>query len=268
MELYLIIILIAVGMLLGVASGFTGISAVNLVVPILNVIFLINILTSLGTSLLIDVISAGTVAYFYSRHRNVDFKMGILMGLISFSFAILGAFIAFTIASSSEQTLENSFGFFQIIIGAVFIYRGIRQKEEPETGELQKPKLAEYFEKVPENYKKVIIIITSIILGLIGGLFGAGGGFAITFILVFIFSFESHLAVGTACLVMLFTASGATIFYSIHGSIDYILGIYFGICCIVGAVLGTKLAHKLSEKHLTIALGVIILLFGIIMRFY
>ncbi len=264
----MIIILIAVGLLLGVASGFTGISAVNLVVPILVVAFSLSILTSLGTSLLIDVISAGTVAYFYSRHKNVDFKVGITMGLISFSFAILGALLAFTIASASEQLLENSFGYFQIIVGGLFIYRGMKRQEDPETGELPKPKLAQLLDRVPDNYKKLIIVIASIILGLIGGLFGAGGGFVITFILVFVFSFESHLAVGTACLVMLFTASGATLFYGVHGAIDPILAVYFGICCLVGAVLGTKVAHKLSERHLTVALGAIILVFGVIMIFY
>ena len=265
LELGLIIILIAVGILLGIGSGFTGISAVNLIVPILYTVFLLNIVTSLGTSLLIDVISAGTVTYLYSRHRNVDFKIGILMGGISFGFAILGALIAFTIAATSERLLASSFGYFQIIIGATFIYRGIKRPAISENGKLGKPKLAVLLEKVPENYKKVMVICAAVILGLIGGLFGAGGGFVITFILVFVFAFESHKAVGTACLVMLFTASGAVIFYATQMSVDYMFGAILGICCILGAFLGTKLAHRLSEKHLTIALGIVILLFGIIM---
>jgi len=241
-----------VGIFLGIASGFTGISAVNLIVPILNVFFLLGILTSLGTSLLIDVISAGAVAYFYYRKQHVEIKIGVMMGVVSFSFAILGAYLAFSIAAFSEQALASSFGYFQLIIGVVFIYRGVKREENPETGELPKPKLAMYLERVPEKYKRLIVIIAAVILGLVGGLFGAGGGFVITFILVFVFSFESHMAVGTACLVMLFTASGATLFYSSNGAVDYLLGIYFGICCIVGAVVGTKAAHKLSDKNIQI----------------
>ncbi|HUY00230.1 MAG TPA: sulfite exporter TauE/SafE family protein [Candidatus Deferrimicrobium sp.] len=262
MDLSWILIMIAIGVLLGVASGFTGISAVNLIVPVLILIFSLNILVSLGTSLLIDCISAGIVTYLYYRHDNVDFRMGVKMGLISFSFAILGAFIAHNIP---EQILTNSFGFFQIIIGATFIYRGVKRSEEPETGHLGRPKLAIMLDKVPDKYKEVIIIIASIFLGLIGGIFGAGGGFMITFILIFLFSFESHKAVGTACLVMLFTASGGFIYYCIRGNVDFSIGSIIGIFCIVGAVLGTLIAHKLSEKYLTIALGIIIVLFGTIL---
>jgi uncharacterized membrane protein YfcA len=268
LELGLLFILIGVGILLGIGSGFTGISAVNLIVPILYTFFLLNVVTSLGTSLLIDVISAGTVTYLYSRHQNVDFKMGIFMGAISFGFALLGAFIAFAIAAASERLLANSFGYFQIIIGVTFIYRGIKRPTVSENGAIGRPKLAISFERIPEHYKKVIVICAAIALGLIGGLFGAGGGFAITFILVFIFAFESHKAVGTACLIMLFTASGAVIFYATQMSVDYIYGGILGICCILGAFLGTKLAHKLSERHLTIALGVVILAFGVIMLFH
>ncbi len=263
----LIIMLIAIGLLLGIASSFTGISAVNLVVPILYTVMMLNIVTSLGTSLLIDVVGAGMVTYLYSRHKNVDFKMGATMGIISFGFAILGAWIAFTIAAASEQMLASSFGYFQIIIGATFVYRGIKRKET-ENGKLGKPKLAILLEKVPDKYKKIIIIGAGIILGLVGGLFGAGGGFIITFILIFVFSFETHKAVGTACFVMLFTASGAVIFYASQVSVDFVLGISLGLCCIIGALLGTKLAHKLSEKHLTIALGIVILVFGILMILY
>jgi uncharacterized membrane protein YfcA len=268
LDLYLIIILISFGILLGIASGFTGISAVNLIVPILVVVFTLNILTSLGTSLLIDVISAGAVAFLYYRKGHVDVKIGVMMGVVSFTFAILGAFLAFSIAAFSEQALASSFGYFQVIIGAAFVYRGVKREEDPETGELPKPKLAIYLEEVPEKYKRVIVIVAAVILGLIGGLFGAGGGFVITFILVFVFSFESHMAVGTACLVMLFTASGATLFYGINNSVHYFYGVFFGICCIIGALVGTKIAHKLSEKHLTIALGFIIMVFGVVMIFY
>ena len=103
-------------------------------------------------------------------------------------------------------------------------------------------------------------------------IFGAGGGFAITFLLVFLSGFESHKAVGTACLVMLFTAAGAFLIYTagafiIHGvlyvNLEY--GLIIGAACILGAFFSTQFAHHLSEKHLTIALGVIILVFGVFM---
>ncbi len=265
LTLPLTFLLIGIGLLLGIASGITGISAVNLVVPILYTVFALAILVSLGTSLLIDVISAGMVTYLYYRHKNVDFKIGLLMGVVGFGFAILGAFIAFRIAFISEKFLANAFGYFQIIIGVTFIIRGIRKSEIPETGELEKSRFTIFMEKFSDKYKKLILIIASVIMGLFGGLFGAGGGFLITFILIFAFAFESHKAVGTACLVMLLIASGASIFYAATLSINLVFGGILGVCCIVGALLGSKFAHILSEKHLTITLGIFILIFAIIM---
>ena len=265
MDLTTILILVALGLLLGVAAGFTGVSAVNLIVPVLYVIIHLEYHSALGTSLLIDVISAGVVTILYYRHHNVDFTMGLKMGLISFAFAILGAWLA---CVTSATTLANSFGFFQIIIGCVFIYRGVKKAEEPETKQLEKPKLAQLLDRVPEKYKVVILIVAAVILGLIGGIFGAGGGFAITFILIFVFAFESHKAVGTACLVMLFTATGAVIVYFIFGFVAVDVGAIIGAGTVAAAFLGSLISHKLSEKHLIVGLGIVFVVFGVIMIAY
>lgn len=256
-------------MLLGFASGVTGISAVHIVVAILYLlpIFALAILPSLGTSLLVDVIGAGAVVYLYYRHKNVDFKVGLMMGVIAFSFAIMGAFIARSIGLSSEYLLAGALGTFQILIGLTFIIRGYRKKESEELHLMEKSRLAIWLEKKPDSLKKMILIVAAIMMGLMGGLFGAGGGFAITFLLVFLFGFESHKAVGTACLVMLFTATGAFIIYAAFAYVNLEYGLIIAITCIVGAFLGTQFAHHLSEKHLTIVLGVIILVFGVFMIF-
>ena len=267
MDFVQIAILIGIGVLLGFASGVTGISAVHLVVAILYLLpmFALAILPSLGTSLLVDVIGAGAVTYLYYRHENVDFKLGVLMGIISFTFAVLGAFVARSIGLSSEHLLASALGVFQILIGLSFIVRGVRKKEIENSEELDKSRVAIWLENQSDSYKKIIIIVTAIVLGLMGGMFGAGGGFAITFLLVFLFGFESHKAVGTACLVMLFTASGAMLVYAACSYVNLEYGLIIGVACIFGALFGTKFAHTLSEKHLTIALGAIILVFGIFM---
>ncbi|MFX1293492.1 MAG: sulfite exporter TauE/SafE family protein [Promethearchaeota archaeon] len=259
-----IVIMILITIIFSLGSGLTGLSAVNLIAPMLIIFFTFTYYMSLGTSLFIDMINSGVVAYFYSKHKNVNYKIGILMGVISFTFAIIGAIIAFALA---DQLLLSSFGYFQIIIGCIFIWRGLRWTEPSENRELQKSSLALWFEEVSEKYKKIIIIIASVILGLSGGLFGAGGGFVITFILIFLLAFESHKAVGTACFVMLFTTLGAVFYYSIRGAINFSMGTILGPISIVGAFIGTQAAHKLSEKHLTIILGIIIMLFGFIILF-
>ena len=268
MEIWFILFWLAIGLFFGIGSGMTGLSAVNLILPILYTVFSFGILMAIGTSLFIDMINSAIVALFYARHANVDFKIGLMMGIISFMFAILGAHIAFIIASASEDFLAGSFGILQLFIGVAFIYRVLKKSESTESGEMTKTRVAIWFDKIPDNSKKFIIIIASVILGFIGGLLGAGGGFVITFILIFLLSLESHKAVGTACFVMFFTTAGAVLYYSTQFSIDFGFGGLIGVFSIIGAFIGTQAAHKLSEKHLTFALGLMILVFGILMILY
>lgn len=261
-----IVILVTVTIIFSIGSGVTGLSAVNLILPMLILPpFLFGYYDALGTSLFIDMINSGVVAYFYSRHENVDFKIGLFMGIISFFFAILGAIIAFSL---SEQLLLSSFGVLKIVLGGVFIWRGLRWTGAPEAGEVQKSSIALWFDDVSEKYKSVVLICAAAILGLFGGLLGAGGGFIFTFILIFLLGFESHKAVGTACLIMLFTTAGAALYYSLQGTVDFGIGGILGPISLIGAFVGTQVAHRLSEKHLTVVLGIIIMVFGFVIIFY
>jgi len=325
--------LITVGILLGLASGFVGASAVSLVVPILFVFFKLDILVCLCTSLLVDIITASVVAVLYWKKGNTDLKMGLIFGILSFSFAIIGSLIAFLLASFSENILSGLFGWAQIGVGIMMIKRGItpilKNKRDnknnsntieirelildkkrpqnlenndsnnnfvgPEATQIEvnekvngptnenktinnnmneQKGIAKYLDMIPHKWRRVIMLIIGIFIGLNAGLFGAGGGFMVMILLIFLLNYPTLKAVGTATFIMILTALGAFISYYVRFGfigefvIQYnilFFALIIGVSAIGGAFLGTFSAHKLSENYLKIVIGVIIIIFGIIM---
>jgi uncharacterized membrane protein YfcA len=78
--------LVLIGVAVGALTGITGSSGVLIVVPALSYLGL-SFKDSIGSSLLVDVITTTSVIYVYFTHRNVDVKKAVLIGLG----AVLGA---------------------------------------------------------------------------------------------------------------------------------------------------------------------------------
>ncbi|MHA1785552.1 MAG: sulfite exporter TauE/SafE family protein, partial [Candidatus Helarchaeota archaeon] len=221
-------------------------------------------------------------AYLYWKKKNTDLKTGLKMGLISFTFAIIGALIAFQIAGFSESVLTGLFGWVNVLLGFFIIRDGVRSlKKEKELIEndlnekiFSNNRLSEWLEGVSPKMKTLVLIAISIFMGLNAGMFGAGGGFIITIILIYVMNYKILKAVGTATFMMILTASGAFTAYFIRfgivlGPIAQVISVTFaviiGTCSIIGGFIGTHVAHKISENYLKMILGALIILFSIIM---
>ena len=278
------LLLIIIGLIIGVSAGFVGASAVSIVVPILFVFFQFDILMALGTSLLVDIIGASAIAYLYYKRGNVELRMGLILGLTSFTFAIIGAIFAFMLADFSESVLSGIFGYVNIFLGTMVIINAIMAEKKAkenavkmESGEIESipnSKFGDWMETLSPKSKNIFLFLISIFIGINAGMFGAGGGFILTLVLIYILAYKPLKAVGTGTFIMILTASGAFIAYFIRfgvvlGPVSQTICLLFasiiGICSIIGGTIGTKIAHKLSENYLKITLGVIIIIFGIIM---
>ncbi len=93
MDLIFYIILIIIGIAVGALTGITGSSGVIVVVPALSFMG-INFKTSIGTSLLVDVITTTIVIYVYFKKKTINVAAGIILGIG----AVIGAQIGSNIA--------------------------------------------------------------------------------------------------------------------------------------------------------------------------
>lgn len=95
--------------------------------------------------------------------------------------------------------------------------------------------------------------------GLLGGLFGVGGGLIIVPGLVGLAKMERRLAHGTSLAATLPIAAASLITYLAHGNVDWAVAFFLAIGAIAGAVIGTHLLRIIPKRLLVIVFVVTVL---------
>ena len=96
--------------------------------------------------------------------------------------------------------------------------------------------------------------------GLIGGLFGVGGGVLVVPGLVLWLKFGQHRASGTSVATIVASAGAALVSFGVDGSVDWRPAAFITIGAVVGAAIGTRILHLIPAKTLTRAFSVLMLI--------
>ncbi len=120
------------------------------------------------------------------------------------------------------------------------------------------------FKRVTYTISTPFMFCLAFIVGIVGGVYGIGGGSIIAPVLVTFFKLPIYTTAG-AVLLGTFTSSVAgVIFYScipIDGIVarpDWMLGTLFGIGGLLGMSFGARMQKHFSEKWIKIILGIIV----------
>lgn len=256
MSIYLYLLAIITGIGTGVITSLIGASGVMIIVPILTMLFSVSTHTAIGTSLFVDVIASLTVSYSYYKNGNIELKSGIWIAVTSILGAQLGAMFA---SNMGDSKLSSSFGVVLLLSGFFMLRKGLKNKNT----ESNTPKKIINFKH--EWQKIVVALIIGLGIGILSGIFGAGGGVIILLALIIILSFPLHKAIGTSTLIMAITALSSTIGYGVRGNIDFTLGCVISVGAIIGGAVGSRYANKFNENTLQKAVGVCFIAMGVIM---
>lgn len=102
-------------------------------------------------------------------------------------------------------------------------------------------------------------ISLGLIAGLVGGLFGIGGGIVVVPGLVLWLRFSRYKASGTSVATIIASAGAALISFAIDGSVDWQAAALVTIGAVAGAAIGTRILHQIPAKVLTRAFSVLLL---------
>ena len=102
-------------------------------------------------------------------------------------------------------------------------------------------------------------MIVGLAAGLLGGLFGVGGGLIIVPGLVSLAGMDRRLAHGTSLAATLPIAAASLITYVSHGNVDWAVAFFLAIGAIAGAVVGTTLLHVIPKNVLIIIFVITVL---------
>jgi uncharacterized protein len=246
---------ILIGLITGVVVGLTGASGVVVVVPLLTIILGFSMHTAVGTSLFVDMITPLFVAWSYYRRGNVNLRSGLWLAVGAVVGAQAGALVANKALSS--DLMGDGFVIFMFLMAISMWIKSARPPREK----------SEYPLAEMNTKNRLITLAIGLVLGMISGLFGAGGGLMFLLVLMIVLKFPTHMAIGTSSLIMAITAASGTLGYALQGNVDFSTGIILTIAAIIGGLLSARLANKVSEKVLTRIVGAVFAALGIAMIF-
>lgn len=240
-----IITLIASGFGAGLVTGLMGASAVIVAAPLLIIVIGIAPYVAVGLSLATDVFASVTATAVYHRNRNVDVKNAILVLLFALVGVVLGSVVSVDFPS---VLLGLAMGFGAVISGFSIMFRRDVSDGGIVTGGTGRTLLAS---------------TAGFLLGLVAGVFGAGGGVMILLVLMLIFGYRMHVAIGTSVLFMAVIA--------LLGAIVHYVAVPFPISSlalmavggIAGAGVSSIVANRLSERVLKRTVGTVVVLLGV-----
>jgi hypothetical protein len=253
--------LLGTGLAAGFASGLLGVGGGWIMAPVQYWVYLemgipsdVALRVAFGTNLLVFLPTAASSAWGHQRRGAVWWKAAMVLGGFAFFGALGGATAAAYISASVLKTI------FGAIMPAIAI--GMLVGQPPPTAE--KPR---------DNVW--LWIACALPVSFMAALTGLGGGLFMLPIMVLVFKFKMHLAVGTSAAMMMMTCLGGLVGYMVYGagvadipspSIGYIY-LWAWLCLVTGSIaavpLGVRAAHRLPAKQLGWVFSAIVLYVGL-----
>ena len=239
---------------IGVSLGLLGGGGSVLALPVLVYVMGIEPKPAIALTLII----VGTVSLFgsipHARRGNLDFRTVGIFGSATMLGAYLGARIAtLPFVTSAFQMLL--FGLSMLIAAGLMIYRSNQAKPGTNQDELD----AIQYLKPACKYCWLWLMTEGIAVGVLTGLVGVGGGFAIVPALVLLGNIPMRQAIGSSLLIIACNSIAGLLGYLGHVSLDWTLTVSFTFLAGCGTVLGAYLTQFVSTQQLQKSFGYFLL---------
>lgn len=251
------------GLFVGLALGTLGGGGSTLAVPILVFVAGLSAQDATAASLIVVGSAAGVGVLGHYRNGNVRLGAGVAFGAAGFGGSRIGTLMN---QSLPEQVLLVAFSAV-ILIVAVRMYQSARVAPlDPLQGRRNDALAAE---AVPVRGDVLLtaarpttrldlsapalakLAAAATAVGILTGLFGVGGGFAVVPALTLLLGFRAKEAVGTSLVVIAINAAVALLMRAGDLAIDWGLVAPFLGTVAVGALIGSQLSDRVNADRLT-----------------
>jgi hypothetical protein len=235
-----------IGLSLGLMGGGGSVLALPVLVYVMGV--------SPKSAIAMTLVIVGTVSLLglipHWRAGNVNLKTAAVFG----SATMLGTFIGAKIATLPMVTDTFQMMLFAVVmlLAAVFMIRRSMQPLKPDDP------LAAYPKPVC-RYCWIWLLSEGMGVGILTGLVGVGGGFAIVPALVLLAKIPMKQAIGTSLLIIIANSITGFLGYLGHVSLDWHLMISFIFAASLGTLPGAYLARFVSAQKLQKIFGYFLL---------
>jgi len=247
----MMIILIIVGLAAGLLGGWIGTGGCSVMLPVLHFWLGFPAPIAVGTTLFAVIFTALSGGYGHFKQKNVDKRVMLWMGGAGIFGVILGSWL-FTFLSSQSALL----GF---IIGIVFLWPAIRMGWEGIIGfkksqSISNTTVAPQSQSIKGHPAKLSIF--GAVVGVLTGVVGLGGGYALVPGLIYLFGAAVYITMGTSLAVMLPMAVVGGAIKLAQGYVFLGAAVLLAIGTIIGAQVGAATIKKFKPHTLKLIFGV------------
>ncbi|MEX5945867.1 sulfite exporter TauE/SafE family protein [Staphylococcus saprophyticus] len=263
-----IILLILIGGLSAVIGSLVGIGGGIIIVPTIVYLGVDNDLLhgitpqiAIGTSSVILIVTGLSSTLGYLKTKQVDVKNGsiFLFGLLPGS--LIGSII------SRYLTLESFnlyFGIFLILVAILLMVRNeIKPLKVFAKPQYEKTYVDGHGETYHYHVPPLVAFVATLFIGILTGLFGIGGGALMTPLMLIVFRFPPHVAVGTSMMMIFFSSVVSSAGHIVQGHVAWGYAIILIIASYFGAKLGVKINRSIQSNTVVTLLRAVMLIMGI-----
>ena len=269
------------GFAAGVFGSWLGLGGGTLIVPLLTLVFGLDLRTAVGVSLVCVIMTSSAAAGVYLERHVANLRLGMSLELFTAIGALVGGSIAFLV---DERFLSILFAG---LLGYVAFSmararspkpssttsgRGGRRADRPDEPERQT--LPTEHAAGPFGRRAAMLasvagpdyevrnlgrgVLGSAGAGVASALLGIGGGTIKVPLMHLAMGVPLRVATATSNLMMGITAAAGAVIYLLRGEIDpYVVG-PTAIGVFVGATLGSRVAHRIGLRYLRLLFVVVI----------
>jgi len=220
------LILVALGLLISLYGSIVGFGGGIFMVPILVAVFGFDMDIAAGSVMLALVPSSLISTMLNKKKGQVDFKVGMLLEVPTMIGVVVGGFIlTYLTLSGNLRILELGFTLMVVTLGLTFFVKR-KSKNAQRQGilyRLNKTKpviiIKNSGHHVAYRVSMVLALFFGLVSGVLAGLFGVGGGFLKTPIMIKVFEIPAKIATATALFMIVITSIVGSTMHSLHGHV-------------------------------------------------
>ncbi len=286
-------LLVLLGLVVGTLGGFFGVGGGFLITGGL-LVFGVDPLFAVGTGLTLIMGSSIINTLKHRRLGNVDYKLGLLMACGAIPAVLLAERLnsGLDAIGIAGPVIRYVYVVFLTLLGTFIIYdyvksrrRAVRSSDASDAGDavttagltqkVRSLRLPPHSIKIPglgscptyvslpvsgiERISVYIPITVGFGVGFFAGLLGAGGGFILMPLLVFVLGVPTTVAIGTDLFQIIITGSVGTFTYALGNHVDPLMAIIMLVAASTGSQLGATATRYVDAGRIRVLYGVTVL---------
>ena len=230
------LLMIAGGAAAGLFGSLLGLGGGVLIVPLLTLVFGLDLREAVGVSLVSVIMTSSVAAGVYLERHMADLRLGMRLELFTAIGALIGGSIAFLIEER----------FLALLFAALLAYVAISMLRSRASGGAGTPGESSSYEV--RNLPLGVVGATG--AGVLSALLGVGGGIVKVPLMHLGMGVPLRVSTATSNLMVGITAAASAVIYVIHGEVDPYIAGPTAIGVFLGASAGSRIAHRVDLRVL------------------